>query len=150
MILVDTNILLRSAQPEHPHNPTAKAAVKEARIRGYLPCIVPQVIYEYWVVATRPVAENGLGLTSREAENDIAQFMEKIHLFRDERAIFDRWQQLVVQYAVQGKTAHDVRLVAAMYRHSIKHLVTFNDVHFKRFANITVVHPDNIESLSHV
>ncbi len=52
MILVDTNVLLRSAQPAHTQFAAAKSAVKNARLRGYEPCIVPQVIYEYWVVAT--------------------------------------------------------------------------------------------------
>jgi predicted nucleic acid-binding protein len=69
------------------------------------------------------------------------------HLFRDERAIFDRWHQLVVEHQITGKTAHDARLVAAMNRHGIKHLVSFNDQHFDQFPNITVVHPDNIDSL---
>lgn len=147
MILIDTNVLLRSAQLTHAHYAVAKDAVTTARMRGYIPCIVPQVVYEYWVVATRPIAENGLGLTTSAAENDIAQIVEKFHLLRDERAIFDRWQQLVVQHDVHGKTAHDARLVAAMNRHGLTHLLTFNDAHFRRFTDITVVHPDNVVSL---
>ena len=124
MILVDANILLRSAQPTHAHYATAKA-VKTARLRGYIPCIVPQVIYEYWVVATRPIGENGLGLTTAEADDDIAQIIQQFHLFRDERAILDRWQRLVVEHGAHGKTAHDASLVAAMNRYGITHLVTF-------------------------
>lgn len=147
MILVDTNILLRSAQPTHAHYAPAKAALKTACLRGYTPCIVPQVIYEYWVVATRPVGENGLGLTTAEAEDDIAQIMEQFHLFRDERTILDRWQRLVVEHDVHGKTAHDARLVAAMNRHAVTHLLTFNDAHFRRFTRITAVHPENVASL---
>jgi hypothetical protein len=81
MILVDANVLLRSAKPRHSQYGAAKAAVTSARRRGYAPCIVPQVIYEYWVVATRPIAENGLGMTTAEAETDIAQIIEQFHLF---------------------------------------------------------------------
>jgi predicted nucleic acid-binding protein len=150
MILVDTNVLLRAAQPGHRHFATAIAAVKTARQRGYMPCIVPQVIYEYWVVATRTIAENGLGMTPAEAEVDIAKVVEQFHFFRDERAIFDRWQKLVVQHSVQGKTAHDARLVAAMERHGVKHLLCFNDQHFQRFSSIQVVHPDQAASLQPV
>ena len=147
MILVDTNVLLRCAQPGHSQYTTAKGAVKSVRLRGFVPCIVPQVIYEYWVVATRPVAQNGLGLTTKEADGDVAQIIEQFQLFRDERAIFDHWQQLVVQHSIHGKTAHDARLIAAMYRHGLSRLLTFNDAHFARFANITVVHPDTVGSL---
>jgi predicted nucleic acid-binding protein len=147
MILVDTNVLLRAAQPAHVHYAAAKAAVKTSRRRGYIPCIVPQVLYEYWVVATRPIAENGLGLTPAETEHDLGQIVDQFHLFRDERAILDRWLRLVVVHSVQGKSAHDARLVAAMIRHGITHLVTFNDQHFRRFTAITAIHPDNVTSL---
>lgn len=147
MILVDTNVVLRSAQPSHPQYIAAKEAVKTARMRGYVPSLVPQVVYEYWVVATRPAAENGLGMTIAEANIDLAQLIQQFHLFRDERAIFDRWQHLVVQYNVQGKTAHDARLVAAMERHGVEYLLTFSDQDFNRFTDINVVHPDNIGAL---
>ncbi|MDA1052359.1 MAG: PIN domain-containing protein [Planctomycetota bacterium] len=147
MILVDTNVLLRSAQPGHLHFTAAKNAVKTARLRGYTPCIVPQVIYEYWVVTTRPLADNGLGVTTVEAEVEIEKLIEQFHFYRDERAIFDRWQQLVVQHKVSGKTGHDARLVAAMERHQIKHLISFNDQHFHRFPSISVIHPDRIDTL---
>lgn len=147
MILVDTNVLLRAAQPGHAHHAAAKTAVKTLRLRGYVPCVVPQVLYEYWVVATRPLTENGLGLTTGEAQDDLAQIMEQFHFFRDERAIFERWQQLVTDYDVRGKTAHDARLVAAMMRHGITDLVTFNDEHFRRFSAITAVHPDHVAYL---
>lgn len=147
MILIDTNVILRSAQPAHAHFTAAKNAVKTARLRGYTPCIVPQVIYEYWVVATRPLVDNGLGMTTAEAEADVGELIEQFHLFRDERAIFDRWHELVVQHQITGKTAHDARLVAAMDRHRITQLVTFNDQHFHQFPGITVIHPENIDSL---
>lgn len=150
MILVDTNILLRAAQPSHPQYSIAVAAVRTSLARGYVPCIVPQVIYEYWVVATRPARENGLGMSTAEAEADVAQLTRRFHLFRDERAVFDHWQQLVIQNQVQGKTAHDARLVAAMNRHSVRHLLTFNDQHFRRFSGIEVVHPANANSLQPV
>jgi predicted nucleic acid-binding protein len=112
MILIDTNVLLRAAQPGHSHYERAVAVVKTARMRGDVPCIVRQILYEYWVVATRPVADNGLGMTTTEAEADVTNLIQQFHLFRDERAILDRWRKLVVNYDVRGKTAHDARIVA--------------------------------------
>lgn len=147
MILIDTNVLLRAAQPGHSQYAAAVAGVKTVRQRGDLPCIVPQVLYEYWVVATRPVADNGLGMTSSDAEIDVVQLIQQFHLFRDERAILDRWRQLVVDHDVRGKTAHDARIVAAMQRHGIQRLLTFNPQHFRRFSGIDVIHPDDIGSL---
>jgi predicted nucleic acid-binding protein len=147
MILVDTNVLLRAAQPGHSQYAAAVGAVKTARKRGEVPCVVPQVLYEFWVVATRPVADNGLGMTTTDAEADVADLIQQFHLFRDERAILDRWRRLVVDHDVRGKTAHDARIVAAMERHGIQRLLTFNPQHFRRFAGIDVVHPDDVGSL---
>ena len=147
MILIDTNVLLRAAQPAHADCAAAKHAVKSARLGGYMPCLVPQVIYEYWVVATRPMQDNGLGMTTPEAAADIAQLTQQFRFLRDERSIFDRWEQIVVQYAVQGKTGHDARLVAAMDRHGIGKLLTFNDSHFRRFSRVHVIHPNRISDL---
>lgn len=147
MILIDTNVLLRAAQPAHSHHTIAIEAVKTARLRGYIPSLVPQILYEYWVVATRPTSENGLGMTVPEAEADISRLVSLFHLFRDERAILDRWRTIVVQCEVQGKTAHDARLVAAMDRHGVQNLLTFNDQDFKRYPNIAIIHPAKIGNM---
>jgi predicted nucleic acid-binding protein len=148
MILLDTNVLGRLAHPADPLHATALEAVATARRRGYRPAIVPQVIYEFWVVATRPFEQNGFGMTVVEAEDDIVKCVQMFDLFRDERAIFDHWHTLVVHHEVKGKNAHDARLVAAMMRHGIEHLLTFNDGDFARFEGISVVNPKFVESLA--
>jgi hypothetical protein len=48
MILLDTNILARSAQPAHSQYQTAVDAVAVLRLQGETLCLVPQVLYEYW------------------------------------------------------------------------------------------------------
>ena len=50
--LVDTNILLRSLHPEHPHYAIAQDAIATLRRRDML-CIAPQNLIEFWAVATR-------------------------------------------------------------------------------------------------
>ena len=57
---------------------------------------MPQVIYEYWTVATRPAAENGLGLTIEETAAKLTDFKAVFPLLRDERGILDRWEKFVV------------------------------------------------------
>lgn len=146
-ILLDTNILGRLANPADPLHETALDAVAIARQRGYRPAIVPQVIYEFWVVATRPFEQNGLGMSAVEVENDVAKCVQMFDLFRDERAIFDHWHMLVVHHEVKGKQAHDARLVAAMKRHGIQHLLTFNEGDFSRYEDITIVNPKFLDSL---
>ena len=71
-ILLDANILLRSTQPTHPMRQTAADAVAALRSHGEQLCLVPQNLYEFWVVCTRPTAQNGLGMTAAETEAEIA------------------------------------------------------------------------------
>jgi predicted nucleic-acid-binding protein len=59
--LLDTNILLRSSDPDSPLQSLADNSVAELRNRGNLVYITSQTIIEFWVVATRPVEVNGLG-----------------------------------------------------------------------------------------
>lgn len=66
MILADTNILLRSLHLQHPHHDVAKNALKLLRLRNETLCVAPQNLVEFWAVATRPLNENGLGMTGRE------------------------------------------------------------------------------------
>ena len=85
-----------------------------------------QVLYEYWAVATRPATENGLGLTIEETAAKLTDFKAVFPLLRDERGILDQWEKSEVAHRVQGKPSHDARLAAAMDRHGLSHLLTFN------------------------
>src|SRR5438270_13147031 len=68
-VLLDTNILARMAQPGTPACQLAHDATDALGRRGDTLYLVPQVLQELWVVATRPVAANGLGLTPAQADH---------------------------------------------------------------------------------
>ncbi len=142
--LLDTNILLRLSQPRHPHHEPTLAALDLLRHRELTLDIVPQNLYEYWAVATRSQQENGLGFTAQRIQAEIASICQLFMLLRDERSIFDRWLIIVEQHDVRGKSTHDTRLVAAMQRHGLSHLLTFNRADFSRFTEISVLTPDEI------
>src|ERR1051325_5338630 len=117
--LVDTNVLLRLVQKNHPMRPDARRALVTLRRQGEELCIIPQNIIEFWAVATRPLGKNGLGLTVDEAAREIRKLKRIFKLHADLPAIFTEWEQLVAQYQVMGKQAHDTRLVAAMKAHGL-------------------------------
>jgi predicted nucleic acid-binding protein len=142
--LVDTNVLLRSAQPSHPMHADAARAVSELLSRGEALSIVPQNLIEYWAVATRPLDANGLGLTVAETAAEVTKLRGIFNLLPDTPAIFTEWEALVSRYAVKGKEAHDARLVAAMLAHKITILLTFNTADFKRYTEISAVDPRNV------
>ena len=135
-ILLDTNVLCRLAEKAHPLHSTTENAVSNLQSVGHELCLVPQVLYEYWVVATRPASENGLGMRPADANKALDFRIELFTLLRDERGIFSLWRELVRQHDVKGKSAHDARLVAAMKRHGLRHLLTFNIADFGRYEDI--------------
>jgi predicted nucleic acid-binding protein len=81
-----------------------------------------------------------------EVDRQVQELLSKFTLLRDERGIYSRWYDLVVTHRVQGKLAHDTRLVAAMERHGVKHLLTFNKSDFARFPTVVALSPDEIAS----
>ncbi|MBX9627519.1 MAG: hypothetical protein K2X82_27205 [Gemmataceae bacterium] len=140
----DANILLRSAEPGHRQHREADDSVTALLGRGYTPFIFPQAYYEFWVAATRPKAQNGLGKTPAEAAAELVKFKAVFALRGDDPAVYDEWEQLVIRHNVSGKPAHDARLVAAMLVHGVGTLLTFNDQDFGRFPGITVLTPATV------
>jgi predicted nucleic acid-binding protein len=69
--LVDTNVLLRSAQPHHLMHKDAVSATLTLKGRGEKLCIIPQNLIEFWAVATRPVSANGLELSIADAAKEL-------------------------------------------------------------------------------
>jgi predicted nucleic acid-binding protein len=144
-VLIDTNVLLRMADRTHPQN---QLALDSVAALGRQPVVnlsvVPQVIYEFWAVCTRPLTANGLGRSASEAELEVAGVRRRFAWLADQPDVFDVWFNLVTRTPVHGKPSHDARLVAAMLVHGVDHLLTFNDADFRRFAGITVLSPAGV------
>jgi predicted nucleic acid-binding protein len=140
-ILVDTNVLLRLVHAGHPQQAEAEQAVRRLVRDHHELRSVPQVLYEFWVVATRPADRNGLGFSATNVSGQLATWRSLFPTLRDERGILERWQSLVDSLSVVGKSAHDARLVAAMERHGLTHLLTFNLPDFRRYSSIQLLEP---------
>jgi len=107
-------------------------------------CIVPQSLYEMWVVLTRPASDNGIGMQPTEVKAEMDRTRRFFRFLDDNSKIFPIWETLVTQYAIKGKPAHDARLVAAMVCHGIEQLLTFNRTDFTRFTQITILEPEKV------
>lgn len=144
--LVDTNILLRSAEPNHPMHGDAVNATNILLEGVEEVCIIPQNLIEFWNVYTRPSERNGLGHTPAEAEEEVNRLKGLFRLLDDTPTIYSEWERLVVTYGVRGVNVHDARLVAAMLVHELTHILTFNSRDFARYAEVTAVHPTEMRS----
>jgi predicted nucleic acid-binding protein len=106
--------------------------------------VVAQNLIEFWAVATRPIANNGLGLTVARATQELTKLKALFAILPDTAEILSEWEQLVVKHQVLGRQVYDARLVAAMNVHNLTHLLTFNTGDFKRFSFITAASPQTI------
>lgn len=144
LYLVDTNVLLRSIDLNHPMNPDAVQAISTLRSRGEQLHIVPQNLIEFWNVYTRPTDRNGLGRSVAETQAEVNRLKSLFPLLLDTEAIYQEWERLVVAYGIKGVNVHDARLVAAMLVHGLTHILTFNINDFARYSEITAVNPISI------
>jgi predicted nucleic acid-binding protein len=143
-VLVDTNVLLRSVQPNHRHHPLAAAAITGLLSQQIDLCVARQNLVEFWAVATRPVANNGLGMDVATAAGEIQKLRAIFTLLEGLPGTADAWQQLARQHAASGKQAHDTHLVATMLVHRVPQLLTFNGNDFKRYRAIKVIEPESV------
>jgi predicted nucleic acid-binding protein len=136
MILLDTNLLIRISRSSEPQAGVARAAIQTLFGRGERLIIVPQNLYEFWAVATRPpgpppAGSNGLGMPPAQAAQWLRFFQRRFTLLHDRQELSGLWQALVETHSVTGYRCHDVRLVAAMQSYGITRLLTFNATHFR-------------------
>jgi predicted nucleic acid-binding protein len=145
MILLDTNLLTRMTRSQDPQAGVARGAIQTLLRRGELLVLVPQNLYEFWVVATRPpgappAGSNGLGMTPAQAGHWLRFFQRRFTLLPDREELVRLWQALVEAHSVTGFRAHDVRLVAAMQSYGIARLLTFNTAHYRSLP-VTILDP---------
>ena len=143
-ILIDTNILLRSLQPHHPHCAIVERAVSAIRTRNETLNVTPQNLIEFWAVATRPASENGLGMAVEMATSELSVLQRLFCLLPETASVFVEWERLVTTHRVSGKNTYDARIVAAMNVHRITRILTFNVQDFTRYPEISAVHPETL------
>lgn len=144
-MLVDTSVLIRTLQPHHPLYPVADRAIRLLPEHGEALFIVAQNLIELWTVATRPLGENGLGMTAAQAAAELDRIKGMFLFLPETAAIYPAWESLVIQHQVVGKSTHDARLVAAMQAHGITAILTFDKAGFSRYPGVNVIHPDQVK-----
>lgn len=146
--LADSNIWLRSSEPDHPMYPAATQAVKTVLADDDI-YLVPQTMNEFWRVVTAPLDKQrgGFGWTVTEADLKIQQLELDFPIKYDNAEVYRKWQAVVLTLGVTGIHVHDARLVAAMLAHGLTHILTFNVKDFQRYIplGIVVVHPNDVK-----
>jgi len=142
--LPDTSIIIRLYDSNNPICGIIRNCLDKLERNGEQLFIVPQILIEFWTVATRPTDVNGLGMTINEAERELENLQKLFKVLPENERIFDEWKTLVIKHKVSGKPTHDARIAAAMIAHKIENILTLNPSDFKRFTEIKAVKPQDI------
>lgn len=145
-LLVDTNVLLEATDEGRQLHVQALAVFQTAAQSGVDLFLGTQVIREYLVVATRPVANNGLGMSLELALENIARFRRRTSLIAETlRAseLFLEWARL---YGTCGKKLHDLQLLASASASGMDALLTANEQDFPQTSPLTILALSEIEA----
>ena len=142
----DTNIWLRSSDPDHEMFLAATGAV-ERILQADEIYLLPQIVMEFWRVATATGSQRGgFGWDGVKADLKVQQLEFDFLLKYDNAEVYAKWRTLVRTGGVSGAQVYDARIVAAMLAHNITHILTFNEDDFRRYASwgITAVNPNDM------
>jgi predicted nucleic acid-binding protein len=144
--LLDINILLRSRDIGSPEYNLVDRTIRHLISSNHQCFITSQVLIEFWVVATRPVAVNGLGWTPGETQQAVEMLINQFEWLEEILDIFHLWFNLATTHQISGKRTHDLRIQAVMLAHNISHILTLNPKDFVKIEGITIIHPNSINS----
>jgi predicted nucleic acid-binding protein len=131
--MVDTNVFLAATDRSRAEHQGAAAVLNQWPREGTVLYASGQILREYLGVATRPVAQNGLGLRADEALANVRAIRRRVQLLAEDGKVSDRLLALVEEVACGGKQVHDANIVATMLVHGVESLVTLNVADFARF-----------------
>ena len=149
MILVDTNIPARIAQPGHPHFHPAIDAIKLLTVRDSETfSISTHSLYELYFVMTK--VKNGFGYSAARAAAELGNIRTMFPLLIETNNTYNTWESLTAKYAVTGRPAYDAKLVATMIERQVPRLLTFNDQDFAVYTEITALNPFDVLGLPRI
>jgi predicted nucleic acid-binding protein len=145
--LLDKGILLRLVNTQDARHVEVRQAVESLAGQQEELFTTTQNVGEFWNVATRPLADNGLALPPATAVNLLETIIEPICGILVERdTLYAELKRIGGKYAVVGKQVHDARIAAMMLVWGVPRILTLNERDFRRYApeGIVVVTPASL------
>lgn len=132
-VIIDTNVLVAAADSTRPGHLAARSLI-ESDPRAL--CVSGQVLREFLVVGTRPVAQNGLGMAGPAVVMALAEHTSTLGLVDETAGSRQLLSSLVAEGRAAGTQVHDANLVAVAVEHGATTIITANRRHFERFADL--------------
>lgn len=146
-VFVDTNILLTATDTRRDHHSRALDLFRKAPQKIFTLCLSGQILREYLVVATRPLAVNGLGLGILEAAQNVERFKSVTHFLPESLAVHSQLIALFKEKKITGAKIHDLNIVATLKVAGIKHLLTLNPQDFTENNNLHIYNLEEITTI---
>lgn len=132
--VLDTNVLLAATDQARAEHEQAVAAINIWPASGVVLYTSGQILREYLAVATRPVHQNGLGMSGPDAIANVRALRARLTVLTEDLKVHDRLLELLETVQCAGKQVHDANVVATMLVHGIDTVVTMNIGDFARFS----------------
>lgn len=132
--LLDTNVLLAATDAGRAHHRGALKVINDWPQSGAALYTSGQILREYLSVATRPTAQNGLGLARDDAIANGHALYTRLRYLAEGGKVTERLLALLADVECSGKQIHDANVVATAVAHGIGAVITSNVGDFARFT----------------
>lgn len=132
-VVIDTNVLLAATDEGRADHDDAIGSLNAWPELGMTLYSSGQILREYLAVTTRPVAQNGLGITRLDAVANVRRLRTRLHLLAEDEKVADRLLELLDVVECAGKQVHDANVVATALVHGVNTIATLNVADFARF-----------------
>lgn len=133
-VLIDTNVLLAATDEARNDHVASAAVLSTWPARGFTCYTSGQILREYLVVATRPAAVNGLGMSRGDALNNVAVLRDRLRFLPESEKVHVRLLELLSLLPCTGKHIHDANIAATALAHGVTTVVTRNTDDFRPFG----------------
>ena len=133
-MFIDTNVLVNARILSAPDHGVAQASLERA-FRDTEPLrISRQVIREYLSVVTRPQIWS-VAIAREDALDDVSRLIGSFEILEDGPMVTGVLVALCREVPVGGRQIHDANIVATMFAHGERRLLTFNTADFRRYRD---------------
>ena len=133
-MFIDTNVLVNARILSAPGHGVARASLERA-FRDTEPLrISRQVIREYLSVVTRPQIWS-VAIAREDALDDVSRLIGSFEILEDGPMVTGVLVALCREVPAGGRQIHDANIVATMFAHGERRLLTFNTADFRRYRD---------------
>jgi predicted nucleic acid-binding protein len=141
LVLADTNVFLSATDRSRNNHRDARDFLQRCTGAGIHCAVTGQILREYFVVATRPIEVNGLGLSLDDALANMAVFRGRTVFLEENEAVSRKLEELVRLHRITGERGHDANIAAVMAVLRVPYLITANKDDFAVFEHALLLTP---------